>query len=91
MSIAVISVRKLRPKLAEILKNISRRFDRYIITKRGNPEAVIMSIDDYESILETMDIQSDKALMKRLSKAEKEKKSGRGRSLDEIKKELGFV
>lgn len=91
MSIATISVRDLRPKLAKVLKSISDRFDRYIITRRGNPEAVIMSIDDYESILETMDIQSNKALMPRLSKAEKEKKSGRGRSLDDIKKELGLV
>ena len=91
MSIAIISVKELRPKLAKVLKSISDRFDRYIITRRGNPEAVIMSIDDYESILETMDIQSDKALMHRLSKAEREKKSGRGRSLDDIKKELGLV
>ena len=91
MSIAIISVRELRPKLSKVLKSISDRFDRYIITRRGNPEAVIMSIDDYESILETIDIQSDKALMRRLSKAEKEKKSGGGRSLDEIKKELGLV
>jgi len=91
MSIATISVRDLRPKLAKILKNISDRFDRYIITKRGSPEAVIMSIDDYESILETMDIESDKAIMHRLSKADKEKKAGRGRSLDQIKKDLGLV
>ncbi|MBL7080997.1 MAG: type II toxin-antitoxin system Phd/YefM family antitoxin [Candidatus Omnitrophica bacterium] len=91
MSIATISVRELRPKLAKVLKSVSERFARYIITKRGNPEAVIMSIDDYESILETMDIQSDKVLMRRLSKAEKEKKSSRGHSLDDIKKELGLV
>lgn len=91
MSIATISIRELRPKLAKVLKNISDRFDRYIITKRGSPEAVIMSIEDYESILETMDIQSDKDLMRRLAKAEKEKKSGHGRSLDEIKRELRLV
>ena len=91
MSIATISVRDLRPRLAKVLKNISDRFDRYIITKRGSPEAVIMSIDDYESILETMDIQSDKALMRRLSKAEREKRAGKGHSLDEIKKDLGLV
>jgi antitoxin YefM len=91
MGIAIISVRQLRPRLASVLKNISDRFDRYIVTKRGTPEVVIMSIDDYESILETMDIQSDKSLMRRLSKAEKEKKAGRGRHLEDIKKDLGLV
>lgn len=87
----IISIRELRPKLAKIIKNIHNRLDRYIVTKRGSPEAVIMSIEDYESILETMDIQSDKALMRRLSKAEKEKKSGKGRLLEDIKRDLSLV
>ncbi|MDP2940064.1 MAG: type II toxin-antitoxin system Phd/YefM family antitoxin [Candidatus Omnitrophota bacterium] len=86
-----ISVRELRPKLAEVLKIIHDRFDRYIITKRGQPEAVIMSVDDYESILETMEIQSDKSLMRRIKKAEKEIKQGKGTSLEKIKRELGLV
>jgi len=86
-----ISVRELRPKLADILKYVHERFDRYIITKRGRPEAVIMSIEDYESILETMEIQSDKALMRRLKKAEEGIKHKKGVTLEDVKKELGLV
>lgn len=86
-----ISVRELRPKLADVLKSIHDRFDRYIITKRGQPEAVMMSIEDYESILETMEIQSDKSLMRRIKKAEKELRAGKGISLEKAKKELGLV
>jgi len=91
MSVLAISVRDLRPRLSKILRNISSRFDRYVITKRGNPEAVLMNIEDYESILETMDVESDKALMRRIAKAERERKSGKGRSLIDIKKDLGLV
>lgn len=91
MSVRTISVRELRPKLAQILERINKRFDRYIITKRGEPEAVIINVDDYESILETMEIESDKALMRRIKKAEKEVKKGKGRSLEDIKKDLGLV
>lgn len=86
-----ISVRELRPKLADVLKSIHDRFDRYIITRRGHPEAVIMSIDDYESILETLEIQSDKPLMRRIKKAEKELRAGKGILLEKVKKELGLV
>jgi len=86
-----ISVRELRPKLAGVLKSIHDRFDRYIITKRGRPEAVIMNIDDYESILETMEIQSDKSLMRKIKKADKELKQGKGVSLEKVRKELGLV
>jgi antitoxin YefM len=86
-----ISIRELRPKLADVLKSAHDRFDRYIITKRGRPEAVIMGIEDYESILETMEIQSDKALMLRLKQAEKDMKNGKGTPLEKVRKELGLV
>ena len=86
-----ISIRELRPKLADILKYVHERFDRYIITKRGRPEAVIMSIEDYESILETMEIQSDKTLMRRLKRAEKDIKNKKGAPLENVRKELGLV
>lgn len=86
-----ISVRELRPKLAEVLSAVHNRFDRYIVTKRGRPEAVMISIEDYESILETLNILSDKSLMRRIRKAEKDLSRGKGISLEKIKKELGLV
>ena len=86
-----ISVRALRPKLAAVLDAVHERLDRYIVTKRGRPEAVIMSIEDYESILETMDIQTDKGLMKRLKKAESDLAAGKGVPLDKVRKDLGLV
>lgn len=86
-----ISIRELRPKLADILKSVHDRFDRYIVTKRGRPEAVIMSIEDYESILETMDIQSDKSLVRRLKNAEEDIRKKKGAPLERVRKELGLV
>jgi prevent-host-death family protein len=86
-----ISVRELRPKLSNVLTAIHDRFDRYIITNRGKPEVVMISIEDYESILETMEIQSDKILMLRIKKAEKDLKKNKGVSLEAVRKELGIV
>ena len=54
-----ISVRELRPTLSKVIDNIHKKFDRYVITKRGKPEVVMMSIDDYEGLLETLEIESD--------------------------------
>ena len=86
-----ISARELRPKLADVLEAIHSRFDRYVITRHGKPEVVMMSIEDYESILETLEIQSDKALMRRIKQAEKDFKAGKGTPLEKAKKELGLV
>lgn len=89
--IKVISIRELRPNISKVMSDIHEKFDRYIINRRGQPEAIMMSVEDYESLLETIDIQSDKKLMKRIKKAEKEVSKGKGKSLDTLNKELGFV
>ena len=83
-----ISIRELRPKLAEVMENIHEKFDRYIVTKRGVPEVVMLSIEDYESILETLEIESDKELMKRIKKSEQDLQKKKGVSLDKINEEL---
>ena len=91
MSVHTLSVRDLRPHLADVLKGIVEKFDRYIITKHGKPEAVLLSIEDYESMLETMEIERDTQLMGRIKKAERQMKQGKGRDLETIKKELKLV
>ena len=43
---------------------------------------------DDKSTLETLEIQTDKALMKKIQKAEKDLKQGKGTPLEQIKKEI---
>ena len=86
-----ISVRELRPQLSKVMENIHKKFDRYVITRRGKPEVVMMSIDDYEGLLETLEIESDPELMADIRQAEKDMKNGKGKSLEQIHKELGIV
>ena len=89
--IKVISMRDLRPNISRVVKDIHSKFDRYVVSRRGRPEVVMMSVEDYESLLETIEIQSDKELLKSLKKAEKEIAQGKGKTLEDIQKELGLV
>jgi len=89
--IKTISMRDLRPNISKVVNNIHSKFDRYVISRRGKPEVVMMSVEDYESLLETIEIQSDKELLKGLKKAEKEIAQGKGKTLEDIQKELGLV
>ncbi|OGW84764.1 MAG: hypothetical protein A2987_06085 [Omnitrophica bacterium RIFCSPLOWO2_01_FULL_45_10] len=86
-----VTLKTLRPRLPKIIDDIDSKMDRFIITRRGKPVALMMSIDDYESILETLDILSDTRLMKRIKRSEANVKKGDVRSLDEIEKELGVI
>ena len=79
-----ISTRKLRTNLSSVLKDVREHFDRYIISKRGEPEAILMCIDDYEGWLETLAIMSDKKAMADIRKAEKELAEGKFNTLEEV-------
>ena len=77
MSTMTVSLTELRPKLPQILDRLDKYFDRCIITKHGKPEAVILSEEDYENLLETLDILSNQRLMREIKKAEDELKRGK--------------
>lgn len=51
----------------------------------------MLSVLDYESLLEIIEIQSDKPLMKRIRKAENDLQKGKGVDLEILKKELKIV
>ncbi len=86
--INTVSMKELRPKLPEVMKRIDGKLDRYIVTKRGKPVVVMLSIDDYESLMETLDILADPEAMAGIRQGEKEIRKGKTRSWKEIKTNL---
>jgi len=86
-----VPLTELRPKLPKIMDRLSKYFDRCIVTRHGKPEAVILAEEDYESLLETLDILSDQKLMKDIKRAQEELKKGKGIAWVKVKKKLGYV
>lgn len=83
-----VTLKELRPSLPKVVEKIDERMDRYIVTKHGKPVAIMLSIDDYESLIETLDILSDPETMARIKRSEEDIRKGRVRSWEEIKKSL---
>lgn len=79
-----ISIRKLRSNLAEILEGVTKHLDRYVISKRGEPEAVLMCIDDYEGWIETLEIMSSKDAMDDIRAARKELEEGKAFTFEDV-------
>ncbi len=80
-----ISLKDLRPELPKVIERIDEKFDRYIVTKRGKPVVVMMSVEDYESLTETLDILEDKETMQRVRRAEAEIKQGKTQKWKDFK------
>ena len=61
-----IAVTKAKAKLYDMMRNIDDRDDTIAITKNGIPKAVIMSMEQYEAMCETMAIMADENMMKQM-------------------------
>lgn len=87
ISLPISEVRKRLPKLVD---DVDERFERVEITKSGKPKAVIVSPEEVESWLETIDILSDPETMKAIRQGEADIKAGRVVPLEQVKRELGL-
>ncbi|MBI3291505.1 MAG: type II toxin-antitoxin system Phd/YefM family antitoxin [Elusimicrobia bacterium] len=86
-----VSLKELRPELPRVISRIDARLDRYVITKRGKPVVVMMSVEDYESLMETLDILADPQAMAGLRRGEEDIRKGRTRPWEDIKASLGLL
>ena len=84
----ILPITKARDKLTELVDKAGRLLHEFVITVNGKPTAVIISHAEYESLKETADLLSDKALIKQLIKSEKEIKKGDYITLKDLTKEL---
>lgn len=89
--VTTVSVKELRPALPRVIKRIDDRLDRYIITKRGKPIVVMLSVDDYDALMETLDILADPKAMAGIRRGEEDIRKGRTRPWDEIKRSLAHL
>ncbi len=87
--ITTMSLKELRPELPKVIARIDGKLDRYIVTKRGKPVIVMLSVEDYESLMETLDLLADPKAMADLRKGEDDIRKGRTHSWAEIKASLG--
>jgi antitoxin YefM len=53
----------VKNRLSEVVDRLEREHGRVIITKHGHPAAVVISVDDLESLEETLDVMDSAALL----------------------------
>jgi antitoxin YefM len=59
-----IPVTKAKSQLLDIIRKIESSDDTVAITKNGVPEAVLLSMNKFEGLVETLEILSDEKAMK---------------------------
>jgi antitoxin YefM len=83
-----INATDAKKKLLELIREADESFERYCIVRNGEPKAVLMSIEDYEGWLETLEVLSDKETIKEIKKARAELDKGKGIAFEKVLEKL---
>jgi antitoxin YefM len=54
---------EVKNRLSEVVDRLEREHGRVVITKHGHPAAVVISVEDLESLEETLDVMGSEALL----------------------------
>jgi prevent-host-death family protein len=71
-----VPLAEVKNRLSEVVDRLEREHGRVVITKHGRPAAVMLSLEDLESLEETLAILSDPELMASIREADAEVAAG---------------
>ncbi|MQA84565.1 MAG: type II toxin-antitoxin system prevent-host-death family antitoxin [Streptosporangiales bacterium] len=58
-----MSLADMKNRLSEVVDRVEREHGRVVITKHGRPAAVVLSVEDLESLEETLDVMGNASLL----------------------------
>ena len=79
-----IPVTKAKSALLDLIREIKESDDTIAITKNGVPEAVLISINKFHGLLETLDIMSDEKTMTSIRKSINQAQRGKWLDFDKV-------
>lgn len=79
---------EVKSHLSELISRVSIQHERVTVTVHGRPSAVLLAVEDLESLEETIAVLSDSEVMKSLVRAEAEIERGEGESEEQLAKAM---
>jgi antitoxin YefM len=73
-----------KAQLARLLTEVDDLGERVVITRSGRPVGVLLSVDEYEGLMETLDILSDPELCRAIQAGLEDAAQGRLLSHEEV-------
>jgi antitoxin YefM len=80
----ILPVTMVKRELLKLVKGLSNKDSPLVITKDGKAAAVMMSPEEYESMVETIEVLSDAEMMRSIRQGQKDIKEGRTFSHGEV-------
>ena len=66
----------VKARFSQVIDEVAGTHERVTITRNGSPVAVILAVEDYESLMETLEVLSDPQARSDIRQAETEMAAG---------------
>ena len=83
--VKTLSLSEVKTRLPELVAGVQERGEEVVVTKNGRPAAVLINVDEYARLKETLDLLSDPVLMKQIGRSQTFYKTGKkGLSFEDL-------
>jgi antitoxin YefM len=83
-----IPITEAKTRIAELADRVAREHDHFTITRNGRADVMLISVAEYESLQETLDILSDEQALTDLRQSREDFETGDTYTLDQVRAEL---
>lgn len=84
MYMITVPLADARAQLSRLVDDSIRTHERVEITRKGRRAAVLLSADDFDSIIETLDILSDAAEVRAIAHAQQQLQAGESYTREDV-------
>lgn len=82
------SLAAVKAHFSKVIDEVAGTHERVVVTRNGSPVAVIMAVDDYESLMETLEVLSDRSAVAAIREAEQQMDDGTTFSEEQVRAAL---
>jgi prevent-host-death family protein len=78
----------VKADFSQVIDDVAGTHERVTVTRNGSPVAVILAVEDYESMMEALEILSDRQAVADVREAEQQMAQGEVYSEDQVRAAL---
>lgn len=78
MTESVMSLADVKAHLSELIGRVDKQHERVTVTVHGRPSAVLVAVEDLDSLEETIAVLSDSSMLRALAESDAELARGEG-------------
>ena len=80
-----------RSGLSDLVDEVQRLHEHVVITRNGSPAAVMLPVEEYEAIEETIEVLEDEEALAALRESAEDVAAGRLERWEDVRRELGLA